>query len=356
MFAPGHSYHTKKWFDYFRANGNEVYVVSFTGGMIEEKYLHLIDTGVAENNTEKQKIKYLFQAQKVKKAIEDFAPDIISVHRASSYGTVAALAGLEKYVLSVWGEDIYSFPKKSPLHKAILKYSLRKASVLFSTSNAMAEEAGKYTNRSFEITPFGVDMNLFSPSKRMRSHDGRFIVGTVKALSPRYGIDNLMKAVAIIRQDYPEIPVELRIAGRGSHEAVYKQMALELGIANITTWLGFIPQEEAAREWANMDCAIIPSESESESFGVSAVEAQACGIPVIITDIPGLKEATIPGVTSIVVPRNSPKEIAKQIARIYNNTDLCLTMGKQGRAFVLAEYEMNHCFQRISNLFSEIIC
>ena len=52
-----------------------------------------------------------------------------------------------------------------------------------------------------------------------------------------------------------------------------------------------------------MDCAIIPY--ESESFGVSAVEAQACSCPVIISDIPGLMEATNPGVTSLVVLRGN---------------------------------------------------
>lgn len=62
-------------------------------------------------------------------------------------------------------------------------------------------------------------------------------------------------------------------------------------------------KEQAACESANMDCAIIPS--ESESFGISAVEAQACSCPVIISDIPGLMEATNPGVTSLVVLRGN---------------------------------------------------
>lgn len=75
-------------------------------------------------------------------------------------------------------------------------------------------------------------------------------------------------------------------------------MAEQLEIADIVTWLGFIPQEEAACEWANMDVAVIPS--LQESFGVSAVEAQACQIPVIISNVPGLKEATRPQISSVV--------------------------------------------------------
>ena len=74
-------------------------------------------------------------------------------------------------------------------------------------------------------------------------------------------------------------------------------------IDSIVKWLGFISQEDAAKEWANMDIGIIPSVSDSESFGVSAVECQACGVPVIISDIPGLEESTCPGKSSLVVPR-----------------------------------------------------
>lgn len=352
LFAPGNSYHTKKWFDYFVKAGHEVQVVSFTKGMIEERNLHFVDTGVDSGSAEKSKIKYLAYAGKVKRIIETIQPDRISVHRASSYGAVAALAGLRNYTLSVWGEDIYAFPRKSIIHKVLLKFSLARATNLFSTSLAMAQEAQKYTKRHFEITPFGVDMELFSPQKRTRDvNDGEFIVGTVKALSPRYGIENLLQAAAIVKKDYPEIPLTVRIAGRGSHEEAYKQLAVELGIDDITHWLGFIPQNEAAKEWANMDVAVIPS--QSESFGVSAVEAAACGIPVIITDIPGLKEATLPGETSVVVERNHPEQIAEKILWLFEHPYERYTTGQKGRKYVCENYELNQCFSKIEELFQK---
>lgn len=349
LFAPGHSYHTRKWFDYFQKAGHEVHVVSFTRGMIDEQYLHFIDTGLDAGSSEKSKIKYLAYARKVKKIIEAIQPDAISVHRASSYGAVAALAGLKKYTLSVWGEDIFVFPQKSPVHKALLKFSLFRATQLFSTSRAMAQEANRYTSRHFEITPFGVDTVLFSPAKRTRpENDGTFVIGTVKGLAPPYGIDNILKAAAIVKKERPEIPLAVRIAGKGTHEATYKELSKELGINDITTWLGFIQQNEVAKEWANIDVAVIPS--NSESFGVSAVEAEACAVPVIITKIPGLMEATLPGETSITVDRNSPEQIAEHIIWLYEHPTERCEIGKRGRAFVEQTYEFNSCFGRIEEL------
>ena len=212
----------------------------------------------------------------------------------------------------------------------------------------------KLTKKEFEITPFGVDLDLFNPNKKIRNkNDGVFIVGTVKALSDKYGISYILKAVSLIRQKYPEIPIQLRIAGKGPQEQEYKELAEKLMIQDITTWLGFISQENAAIEWANMDIAVIPS--ESESFGVSAVEAQACGVPVIISDIPGLMEATKPEKTSFVVHRKSEKELADAIVELYKDDKKRQEFGVQGRKYVEKMYELHNCFIKIENLYIDIL-
>ena len=147
----------------------------------------------------------------------------------------------------------------------------------------------------------------------------------------------------------------MRIAGKGSHEDEYKQLAKDLGINDITTWLGFIPQEQAAEEWANMDVGIVASTLDSESFGVSAVEAQACGTPVIISDVPGLMEATYPEHTSIVVKRKDEKALADAIVKLYNEYSLRIKMGINGRCFVAEQYEIDHCFKKIERLLFNLL-
>lgn len=347
--APANSYHTIKWCKYFLSKGYIVHVISLVNNTIEGVKVHYIDTGANQNSSDFVKLKYLFKCKLVKSIIDTIKPDIISVHFASSYGVVAALSGIKNYTLSVWGSDVYDFPKKSIFHKLLIKFALYRASHIFSTSQAMAIETNKYTNKPIEITPFGVDCNLFNPDKRERKIDEhKFIVGTIKSLSPKYGITSLLKAVSIIRKNFSDINLELRIAGKGSHEAVYKKLADDLGISDITKWLGFISQEEAAKEWANMDCAIIPS--ESESFGVSAVEAQACGIPVIISDIPGLMEATKPEETSLVIKRGDAQELAEKIIILLKDKEKRKELGIKGRAFIVKTYELDSCFNKIETL------
>lgn len=349
FIAPADNYHTIKWCNWFCSHGHEIHVVSFTDSSIDGVMVHSINSSVDVHGSDFGKLKYLKYARKVRQIVEQIKPDVINVHYATSYGTVVALSGLKNYVLSVWGSDIYDFPKRSIFHKAMLKFSLSRAKYIFSTSNAMAEETKKYTGKKIEITPFGVDTELFSPDKRNRdSSDGEFVVGTVKALTPKYGIEYLLKAVAIIKREHPQIPIKLRIAGKGSHEEEYKKLSTLLGIDDITTWLGFIPQEQAAEEWANMDVGIVAS--MHESFGVSAVEAQACGTPVIISDVPGLKEATSPGQTSVVVPRGDEAALADMLIKLYKDPILRKKIGIRGRKYVDENYELNQCFEKIYKL------
>ena len=348
--GPANSSHIVKWCTWFTNRKHEVHVISFTEGKIPNTKVYVIDTGVSAGNSDFAKIGYLFSAKRIRKIIDEIKPDIVNAHYATSYGMALALSGVKDYVLSVWGSDVYDFPNKSFLHKAMLKYSLRQATHLFSTSKAMADEASKYTNKKFEITPFGVDINLFNPNKRTRlANDGKFIVGTVKSLSDNYGIRYLLQAVAgIYKQGI--IPIELRIAGKGSQEHEYRKLAKDLGISSITHWLGFISQEEAANEWANMDIAIVPS--LRESFGVAAVEAQACGTAIIVSDVSGLMEATKPGETSIVVKQKDADSIAKAIEFLFKDSQKRKKMGDRGVCFVKDMYEMNYCFTKIETIFN----
>ena len=354
FIAPANNYHTKKWANWFLSRGHEIHIISFIKDEIPGVSVHYIETGVSAEGSDASKLKYLFKARKLKKIIDSIQPDVVNVHYASSYGAVAALSGIKHYVLSVWGSDIYDFPRKSPLHRLLLKYSLKKAEILFSTSHSMAAEAAKYTNREFEITPFGVDMDLFNPNKRTREKDIPFTIGIVKTLSDLYGIDYLIKAVAILKKEKHDFEIALRISGDGPQEEKYRKQVKDLGIENITTFLGRITQEKAACEWANMDVAVIPS-MLYESFGVSAVEAQACGTPLIITDVEGLMETTTPGVSSELVSKKDEQAIADAIVKLYNNPDLRRRMGEEGRNNVVNKYELDKCFKRIENYFEHFI-
>lgn len=353
FLAPANNYHTKKWCEYFLNNGHEVYVISFIKDEIDGARVYYIDCNVNTSDSDLKKIKYLFKYKKIREIINKINPDIINAHYATSYGMVAALVVPNKFVCSVWGKDIYEFPKKSFIHKIYFKYILKKSKFIFSTSNVMAKEINKYSNKNVYITPFGVKMDLFNPDKRIIKENEKFIVGTAKPLESKYGINYLIESVSIVNEKRPDINIILKIAGKGSKEEEYRKLASEKNV-NVK-WLGFISQDEVASELANMDVAVFPSISDSESFGVSVIEAQACNIPVIVSNVPGLLETTIPTKTSIVVEKENSKQIADAIIDLYDNKEKRVQMGKNGRDYVLKKYEYNKCFKNIEEIFYKIM-
>lgn len=360
FLAPAHSYHTQKWCKWFCERGHEVHVISFSQTNITNAIVHFIGRDIAESSSERSKLEYLCHTKEVKRLISEIKPDFISAHRAPSYGMAAALSGAKNYALSVWGDDIFDFPKKSIFHRLLIQYSLHKAPHILSTSKAMAEEAQKYTTKKIGITPFGVDMELFSPLKRTEARcknlgcennaRATFVIGTVKRLDYVYGIDTLLRAVQIVHKTRQDIPLQVRIAGTGVLEKEYHDLADQLGISDITVWLGFISQERAAVEWANMDLAVIPS--RRESFGVSAVEAQACGTPVVISNIEGLKETTSIDNTCVCFCPGDERDLASKIVALYDDPARRLKMGDAARRFVSERFEINQCFERIEYLFN----
>lgn len=348
------NYHTIKWCRYFSRRGHDVHVAGFerpgedAAAELAGVHIHWLENGSKRLGSELQKLGYMTTVGEARRLIDGLAPDVVHAHYASSYGLVCSLACRRPYYLSVWGNDVYAFPRRSPLHRLLLKKALRGCTWLLSTSEAMAQETRKYTDKPIAITPFGVDMELFSPDKRDRSAGG-FVIGTVKGLERKYGIDTLLRAVAELHGRRPDLGVELRIAGAGTQESELKGLAESLGMGGYVDWLGFIPQREAAREWANFDVGVVAS--ESESFGVSAVECQASGTPLVITDIPGLMEACDGGGTALVVPRSDYGALSYAIERLADDPSLRISMGARGRRYVAAAYEVDACFSKVEDMY-----
>lgn len=343
------SVHTQKWCRWFVSRGHDVHVATFDSDEIPGVTVHHMRQSSKPGASDPRKISYLSRACELKRIVSDVRPDIVHAHYASSYGALASLAVGQPYYLSVWGSDVYEFPQRSPLHRALLKHALKKATWLMSTSEAMAVETGRYTDKPFDITPFGVDAVTFCPRVQKTTSPNGFIAGTVKGLSPKYGIATFLKGCAFALQKVPEMPLRICIAGKGPQEKELKELADDLGIANRVEWLGFVDISRVPSIWQSLDVAVIPS--ESESFGVSAVEAQACGLPVIISDIPGLMEATCPD-ARVVVSRGDALAVADSLIDLYRNSERRRAMGAAGRRFVEDRLALAPCFEHIERIYA----
>ena len=306
--------------------------------VIENVNIHVLESNAyakRENNMQYNKVAVLFEVMpQIKKLLEKLQPDIMHAHFASSYGFFAALSNYNPFFLSVWGFDTITFPKKSFIHKLLIKYTLKKADIIFATSKFLAEKTAKYTNKKQIITPFGVDTDIFKPDVSLKSD--KFIFGTVKALETKYGIDYLLKAVSLIKNKLTNW--ELWIAGTGSKKDNLVKLAKSLDIKENVKFLGRIPNNQVPKLLQKMHLFTVTSVWECESFGVAAVEAEATGLPVIASDIGGLSEVIVDGVTGFHVEPRNIEEIAKKILYLYENKKVREKLGVQARENVIKKY------------------
>lgn len=347
--------HTIKWCNYFKNKGYNIHVISLNAGEIEGVTVHNFSFNVKElkNESPFKKIKYITAIGKIKKLVKDIKPDILHAHYASSYGLIGSLLNYHPYVISVWGTDIYDFPNGGIIQNKIIKYNLKKADYIFSTSKDMARETNKYTNKKIYITPFGVDMDFFKPNENLKAKEGSFTIGTIKTLEKKYGIDYLIKSFKIIKDKNINIDLKLKIGGSGSQLENLKELVKELNLEKDVEFLGRISLDEVSNVFNTFDIAVFPS--LKESFGVAAVEAQACGIPVIVSNVGGHPEVVLDGETGLIVESENTDELSEALLKLINNKDLRENISKNTRNFIKENYELNLNFNDIENIYNEIL-
>jgi len=315
----------------------------------DEKFTKNDNSGVS-------KWRYLKVLPILKEKIRLFKPDILHAHYISGYGTLGALSGFHPFVASVWGSDIFDFPHKSFLHKKLIEFNLKKADKILSTSHIMAIEIKKYTPKEVTVTPFGIDMDKFRPmSVESLFREKDIVIGTIKALDEKYGIEYLLKSFAILRDKYSNLSLKLLIVGEGKDEEILQNLSKRLCIEKETIFTGKIDFNEVPKYHNMLDIFVSVSTLDSESFGVAIIEAGACEKPVVVSNVGGLPEVVKDGVTGLIVPSKDEEKTAEAIEKLILNKTIRDEMGKSARKRVQKLFNWNNNVTQMIEIYKEIL-
>jgi glycosyltransferase involved in cell wall biosynthesis len=174
----------------------------------------------------------------------------------------------------------------------------------------------------------GVDSVLFrpGPSGRRSTLPTFLYVGRLK----RYkGIGLAIEALAVARRLRPEIKLE--IAGTGDYRPELERSAARLGVANAVVFHGFVSEQRKIdlmrAAWAN----IFPS--PKEGWGITVIEAAACGTPSLASDSPGLRDSVWHGETGFLVPHGDVDALAGRMVELSDSPPLVTRLGEKARRF-----------------------
>jgi glycosyltransferase involved in cell wall biosynthesis len=218
-----------------------------------------------------------------------------------------------------------------------------------SESAARVWRAKGFTRPLAVIPQFGVDPELFHPPVTRRP-EGRTHIAYAGRLVPEKGVDCLLEALGRLQGAW-----RATILGSGPETEALKAQATHLGIRNKVTFRDVIPSTAMPELYRTIDVLVLPSRERShwtEQFGRVLIEAMASGVAVV-----GSKTGEIPYVideAGLVFPEGDVEALRSAIATLIHDPDLRASLGRQGRARVLAHYTQGHIARATADVYRRL--
>jgi len=351
FISEAQSTHTQRWTSSLARAGCEIHLISSSEVHIPGVKLHHVP--IYSPNPWQQ----IKNDRSVRRLIGELHPEIthlFGLFSVSSLGTMGLIRNLKNLVISVWGSDVKPGGNREAFkERAIKKYLLNRGDCLVAISGYLANEVQKYLSRPrhVEIVSWGVDLDMFRPIDR-KGNSKVVRVGFAKRLHQLSGPDILLKAFHYAR-DTCEGQLELKIAGSGPMESSLKREAIQMGLADSIEWAGWLRTAEELRDfYHSIDLFVMPS--RRESFGVSALEASATGLPVIASRFGGIPEIVSHGETGLLIDPEDAEGFGKAIVSLVEDEDVRIEMGLKGRMRAEARFDWRDSIKRMVEIYRQI--
>lgn len=303
-----------------------------------------------QSNTLLAKLMYVFLLPKLIYQIIKFKPTVIHAHYATSYGLLGALTFFKPLLVSAWGSDVIDFPKKSLLHRFILKFVFYRAHKICATSLALKNKIAVYTSKPVIIIPFGINLNEFYV-RSMSQTNHPFTFGCIKHFEKIYNIDKVVLAFALVVKKYPTALLKLKLVGDGSERELIKAMVLQLDLSNRVEFVGKVPHAEVPYYLNTID--VFVNVSEYESFGVAVAEAMACKVPVIVSNTEGFKDLVPGPENALITPTTNPADIASAMEVYLLNDERRALAVTKSYALISEKFNWKNNLEQMEKVYFE---
>ena len=267
--------------------------------------------------------------------LEDIKPDIVHAGPIQTAGIIAAMSGFRPLVSMSWAYDLLFDAKKGNFNNTATKYTLKNSDRMIADCDTIADLAIKYGMDPEKIVkfPWGVDLDKFSLGRntKLRKELGwedEIILLHLRSWETIYGVDVLIKG--FIKAVKQEPRLRLLMLGGGSLEWKIKKLLTKEGFMDKVNFAGQIKNEELPEYYKAADLYL--SASHSDGSSVSLMEALACGLPAILSDIPGNKEWIQNDEQGWLFKDGSVKALVNSIIEASNKYDDLGSYGKKARA------------------------
>jgi glycosyltransferase involved in cell wall biosynthesis len=234
--------------------------------------------------------------------------------------------------------------------------TLERAAKVIVTTRTYAATSRAVWRHDPAVIPNAVDVHRFSPEldgkavrQKLKLRPDRPVALLVGRIVAHKGVEHFIEAARYLPG------VQFLVAGEGASLETMERLAETLGVKDRVRFLGRISQDNLPKVYAACDLFVLPSVSRLEAFGIVALEAMATGKPVVVADIPGVREVIEDGREGLLADPVNPQDLAEKMRRLVEDPALREEMGRRGREKVLASFTTEKVADRILDVYADVL-
>lgn len=237
--------------------------------------------------------------------------------------------------------------------RTVEAYAMRQASGVIATTHTYAATSRSLWKLDPMVIPNAVDAQRFNTEVSGSSIRRRYAIPEVEPLVIFVGRLVRHKGIEYLLQAIRQVDARLLVIGGGEYASRLKGLAVSLGLGEKVVFTGHVPEAEKPEYFAACDLLVLPSVSRLEAFGIAALEAMASGRPVVVSDVPGVREVITDGVEGLLAEPMNPDDIASKVRRLLDDRQERKRMGLAGRRKVEKSFTVQKVVDDLEELYQQ---
>ena len=300
-------------------------------------------------------------ASKIVDIVKQNKLDVLHVHYAIPHASAALMAknilmeqGIDiPIVTTLHGTDI-TLVGKDPTYEPVVSYSINHSDAVTAVSESLKRDtyANFHIEKPIFVIPNFIDFSRFVKQKKEHfkkaiAPQGEKILVHTSNFRKVKRVEDVIKIFAIVSK---KVACKLLLIGDGPERTNIELLSREMGVDDRVTFLG---KQEQIEEILSV-CDLFILTSETESFGLAALEAMACEVPVISTNTGGIPEVNIEGVTGYLSNIGDVEDMAKNALKLLSNEELLLTF-KANALTKAKEFQLDKILPMYEKLYEGLL-
>ena len=299
---------------------------------------------------------YFRNARPLQAMVEEFRPDVVNVHYAGGYGTLARRSRVRPLVMSVWGGDVSHCKYGYNLYKKLVRRNLYAADSVTCTDVALVDTLRNdlLYDGVAEVTTFGVDCRCYMPQNKSTGAGGQMRIGTVSTLEKRE-LEVLLRSIAQLERKLDHaVDIALFIYGNGNRQEA-QELIDRMELNHKVKWKGSVKRSQLPTVLNRLDVVCALPTQRQETAAVLAMEAMACGVPVVYVGKNTLGSAVADGKTGFVLEKCDACLLAEKLHEMIRDRTLHRKFALEGRDRILQWYDLEQNVKQLELLYGRTV-